>query len=123
MPQALQKRGVAYANLQQQDAAVVDFRRVLTDFPRSEAASQAIYSLQESLTAQGKTEDFDQSLAAFKAQNPDNKATESVELEAAKSLYLAEKYPKLSSAWRATSSNTPATPWAPTPATTWPTHT
>ena len=94
VPQALQKRGVAYANLQQQDAAVADFRRVLTDFPRSEAASQAIYSLQESLTAQGKTEDFDQSLAAFKAQNPDNKATESVELEAAKSLYLAEKYPQ-----------------------------
>ncbi len=94
VPQALQKRGVAYANLQKQDAAVADFRRVLTDFPRSEAASQAIYSLQESLAAQGKTEDFDQALAAFKAQNPDNKATESVKFEAAKSLYLAEKYPQ-----------------------------
>ena len=94
VPQALQKRGVAYANLQKQDAAVADFRRILTDFPRSEAASQAIYSLQESLAAQGKTEDFDQSLAAFKAQNPDSKATESVEFEAAKSLYLAEKYPQ-----------------------------
>lgn len=94
VPQALQKRGVAYANLQQPDAAVADFRRVLTEFPRSEAASQAIYSLQESLAAQGKTEDFDQALAAFKAQNPDSKATESVEFEAAKSLYLAEKYPQ-----------------------------
>ncbi|WP_071891143.1 tetratricopeptide repeat protein [Hymenobacter sp. PAMC 26628] len=94
VPQALQKRGVAYANLQKQDAAVADFRRVLTDFPRSDAANQAIYSLQESLAAQGKTEDFDGALAAFKAQNPDSKATESVELEAAKSLYLAEKYPQ-----------------------------
>ncbi len=94
VPQALQRRGVAYANLQQPAAAVADFRRILTEFPRSEAASQAIYSLQESLTAQGKTEDFDAALATFKAQNPDSKATESVELEAAKSLYLAEKYPQ-----------------------------
>ncbi|WP_201984925.1 tetratricopeptide repeat protein [Hymenobacter rubidus] len=93
IPQALQKRGVAYANLQQQDKAVADFQRVLTDYPRSEAASQALYSLQESLTALGRTEEFDTALAAFKAQNPDSKATESVEFEAAKSLYLAEKYP------------------------------
>ena len=92
IPQALQKRGVAYANLQQQEKAVADFQRVLTEFPRSEAASQAIYSLQESLTALGRTEEFDAVLASFKVQNPDNKATESVEFEAAKSLYLAEKY-------------------------------
>ncbi len=92
IPQALQKRGVAYANLQQPDKAVADFQRVLTEFPRSEAAGQAIYSLQESLTALGRTEEFDAALAAFKTQNPDSKATESVEFEAAKSLYLAEKY-------------------------------
>ena len=93
MPQALQKRGIAYANLEQQDKAMADFQRVLTDYPRSEAASQALYSLQESLTALGRTEEFDAALAGFKAQNPDSKATESVEFEAAKSLYLAEKYP------------------------------
>ncbi|MDQ2769079.1 MAG: tetratricopeptide repeat protein [Bacteroidota bacterium] len=92
LPQALQKRGVAYANLDQQDKAVLDFQRVLTDFPRSEAATQSIYSLQESLTALGRTEEFDAALAAFKQQNPDSKATESVEFEAAKSLYLAEKF-------------------------------
>ena len=93
VPQALQKRGVAYANLQQQEKAVADFQRVLTEFPRSEAASQALYSLQESLAALGRTEEFDAALASFKIQNPNNKATESVEFEAAKSLYLAEKYP------------------------------
>ncbi|MDO7851849.1 tetratricopeptide repeat protein [Hymenobacter convexus] len=92
LPQALQKRGVSYANLQQQDKAVLDFQKVLADYPRSEAAAQAIYSLQESLTALGRTEEFDAALASFKIQNPDSKATESVEFEAAKSLYLAEKY-------------------------------
>jgi tetratricopeptide (TPR) repeat protein len=94
LPQALQKRGVAYANLEQHDKAVLDFQRVLGEYPRSEAASQAIYSLQESLSALGRTEEFDAALSSFKQLNPDSKATESVEFEAAKSLYLAEKYPQ-----------------------------
>ena len=92
LPQVLHKRGVAYANLDQHDKAVEDFQRVLTQFPRSEAAAQALYNLQESLTALGRTEAFDAAVAAFKIQNPDSKATESVEFEAARSLYLAEKY-------------------------------
>ncbi len=92
LPDAYQRRGVAYANLEQQDKAVADFQKVLTDYPRSAAAQQALYSLQESLTALGRTEEFDQALASFKTQNPNSKATESVEFEAAKSLYLAEKY-------------------------------
>ncbi|UOQ51624.1 tetratricopeptide repeat protein [Hymenobacter cellulosivorans] len=94
IPQALQKRGVAYANLNQHDKAIADFKQVLDQYPRTKAASSAIYSMQESLAATGKTEDFDQYLAQFKAQNPESKATESVEFEAAKSLYLAEKYPQ-----------------------------
>jgi len=94
IPQALQKRGVAYANLDQHDKAVADFRQVLTQFPRTKAANSALFSLQESLTALGKTEEFDQYLAQFKQQNPESGATESVEFEAAKSLYLAEKYDK-----------------------------
>ena len=92
VPLALQKRGVAYANLQLHDKAVEDFQRVLGQYPRSEVAAQAIYSLQESLAALGRNDEFDAALASFKAQNPDSKATESVEFEAAKSLYLAEKY-------------------------------
>ena len=92
LPDAYQRRGVAYANLEQHEPAVADFRKVLADYPRSAAAQQALYGLQESLTALGRTEEFDQAVAAFKAQNPNTKATESVEFEASKSLYLAEKY-------------------------------
>jgi len=92
LPDAYQRRGVAYANLEQHEKAVADFRKVLADYPRSSAAQPALYGLQESLTALGRTEEVDQALANFKTQNPDSKATESVEFEAAKSLYLAEKY-------------------------------
>ncbi|WP_303311508.1 tetratricopeptide repeat protein [Hymenobacter sp. BT730] len=92
VPTTLQKRGVAYANLDQQDKAVADFKRVLDQYPRSKAASSAIYSLQQSSTALGQTAEFDMYLARYKQQNPNDAAVESVEFEAAKSLYLAEKY-------------------------------
>ncbi len=94
IPQALQKRGVAYANLEDHEKAVTDFQQVLRDFTRSEAAGQAIYSLQQSLAKLGRSEEFDAALTSFKQLNPDSKATESVEFEAAKSVYLAEKYPQ-----------------------------
>ncbi|KUG07775.1 tetratricopeptide repeat protein [Solirubrum puertoriconensis] len=94
VPQALLRRGIAYQNLQQHEKAAADFKQVLQQYPRSKAASNAIYGLQESLSSLGKTEEFDQYLAQFKATNPDDKAVESVEFEAAKSLYLAEKYPQ-----------------------------
>ncbi|MBC6609020.1 tetratricopeptide repeat protein [Hymenobacter sp. BT188] len=92
IPQALQKRGVAYANLNQHDKAVADFRQVLERYPRTKSATNALSGLQESLAALGKTEEFDQALGQYKSQNPQSGATESVEFEAAKSLYTAEKY-------------------------------
>ncbi len=92
LPDAYQRRGVAYANLEQPAKAVLDFQKVLADYPRTPAAQRALYGLQESLAALGRNEEFDQALAGFKAQNPNSQATESVEFEAAKSLYLAEKY-------------------------------
>ncbi|GAB2941682.1 tetratricopeptide repeat protein [Hymenobacter coalescens] len=91
---ALVKRGTSYQNLQQHDKAAADFKQVLQQFPRTKSATNAIAALQESLAAAGKPEEFDQYLAQYKATNPDDKSVESVEFEAAKSLYLAEKYPQ-----------------------------
>ncbi|RTQ45721.1 tetratricopeptide repeat protein [Hymenobacter gummosus] len=92
LPSALVKRGTSYQNLQQHDKAAADFQQVLRQFPRTKAATNAISALQETLAAAGKAEEFDQYLAEYKATNPNDKAVESVEFEAAKSLYLAEKY-------------------------------
>ncbi|RAK70052.1 tetratricopeptide repeat protein [Hymenobacter edaphi] len=92
IPSALVKRGTSYQNLQQYDKAAADFKQVLQQFPRTKAATNAIASLQESLSAGGKAEEFDQYLAQYKATNPNDKSVESVEFEAAKSLYTAEKY-------------------------------
>lgn len=92
VPLALVRRGKSYANLQQFEPAVADFRKVLDDYATDPAAEQAIFALQEALSAAGKTEQFDQYLTAYRQRNPGAKSLENVEFEAAKSLYFAEKY-------------------------------
>ncbi|KAA3438098.1 tetratricopeptide repeat protein [Rufibacter hautae] len=92
VPNALQKRGVAYLNLKRQNEAIADFKRVIDQYPTHEVANNALYSLQEALGATNETEQLDTYLAKFKSANPESDALESVEFEAAKSLYFNEKY-------------------------------
>ncbi len=92
VPNALQKRGVAYMNLKRQNEAIADFKRVIDQYPTHEIANNALYSLQEALGASNQTEQLDTYLTKFKAANPESDALESVEFEAAKSLYFNEKY-------------------------------
>ncbi|WP_210488986.1 tetratricopeptide repeat protein [Rufibacter aurantiacus] len=92
VPNALQKRGVAYLNLKRQNEAIADFKRVIDQYPTHEVANSALYSLQEALGATNETEQLDTYLAKFKSANPESDALESVEFEAAKSLYFNEKY-------------------------------
>ncbi len=92
VPTAYARRGVAYASQQQYEPAIADLRKVLEEYAASPAAEAAIFSLQEALTAAGRTEEFDPYLQAYRIRNPDAKSLQSVEYEAAKSLYFAEKY-------------------------------
>jgi TolA-binding protein len=92
VPMALQKRGVAYVNLKKNDDAITDFKRVLDSYPNSKVANNALYSLQEALNNQNRSEEFEPYLAKFKAANPSNQALESVEFESAKNLYFKESY-------------------------------
>ncbi|WP_192820820.1 tetratricopeptide repeat protein [Rufibacter sp. LB8] len=92
VPMAIQKRGVAYQNLRRTPEAIADFKRVIDQYPTHPIANNAIYSLQEALGASNQTEQLDTYLTKFKAANPESDALESVEFEAAKSLYFNEKY-------------------------------
>ncbi len=92
IPNALHKRGQAYANQGKHNEAIVDYKRVLDDYPSAKIASGALYSLQESLAAQNRSEEFDGYLAKYKVNNPESTALESIEFEAAKTLYFNEKY-------------------------------
>ncbi|GAB3813683.1 tetratricopeptide repeat protein [Pontibacter rugosus] len=92
VPNALQKRGIAYTNLQQNSLAIADQQRVLNEFPDSKVASGALYSLQEVLGQENRSSEFDQYVDKFKSANPESNALESVEFEAAKTLYFNQKY-------------------------------
>jgi TolA-binding protein len=92
VPHALQKRGLAYNNLRKPTEAIADFKRVLDQYPTSPVASNALYSLQEALAANNQSESFEPYLSRFKFANPQSNAIETIEFEAAKSLYFNEKY-------------------------------
>ncbi|MFT2007721.1 tetratricopeptide repeat protein [Pontibacter sp. 13R65] len=92
IPNALQKRGIAYTNVQRYNDAIVDFKRVLDEYPASPVASSSLYSLQDALANQDRSEEFDGYLARYKSSNPESGALESIEYEAAKTLYFSEKY-------------------------------
>ncbi|QCR24917.1 tetratricopeptide repeat protein [Pontibacter sp. SGAir0037] len=92
IPNALQNRGVAYANTNRQNEAIQDYKRVIDEYPTSKVASGSLYSLQEVLTTQDRSSEFDAYVAKFKSSNPDTGALESIEFEAAKNLYFSEKY-------------------------------
>ncbi|WP_439882817.1 tetratricopeptide repeat protein [Pontibacter sp. MBLB2868] len=92
VPYALQKRGIAYANLKQNDKAIADQQRVLNEFPNSKVASGALYSLQEVLGSENRTNEFDNYLNKYKTANPDDSALESIEFNSAKNLYFSQNY-------------------------------
>jgi len=92
VPNALQKRGIAYANLRQHDKAIADQQRVLDEFPSSKVASGALYSLQEVLGSENRSNEFDRYLDKYKSANPESDALESIEFEAAKTLYFNQNY-------------------------------
>lgn len=92
VPNALQKRGTAYTNLGQNAKAIADQQRVLNEFPSSAVASGALYSLQEVLGTENRSSEFDDYLNKYKSANPESTALETIEFEAAKTLYFNEKY-------------------------------
>ncbi|MFB9862110.1 tetratricopeptide repeat protein [Rufibacter immobilis] len=113
VPNALQKRGVANMNLRRQNEAIADFKRVIDQYPTNPVANNALYSLQEALGAANQTEQLDTYLTKFKAANPESDALESVEFEAAKSLYFNEKYKQAIPKFEAFLKNYPASSSVP----------
>jgi TolA-binding protein len=93
-PFAYLKRGVAYSNLKEYDKASADYKKILNDYPGNAASNNAIEGLRESLTNEGKIEEFSDYLAQYKKANPESGSTEGLEFDAAKGLYFNQKYQK-----------------------------
>ncbi|MDJ1496998.1 tetratricopeptide repeat protein [Cytophagaceae bacterium DM2B3-1] len=107
VPYALQKRALAYSNLQQYDKAIADYQRILDKYPTSKVSNSALLGLQETLASAKRSDEFGTYLEKYRRANPQDNSTESIEFDAAKSLYLNEKYPQAISAMEAYIRNHP----------------
>lgn len=92
VPFALLRRALANANLQNYEQTEADYKRILDQYITHEVSNSALLGLQEALTRQGNTDQFDIYLARYKQANPDNKNLQSIEFESAKNLYFSQKY-------------------------------
>ena len=91
-PYAYLKRATAYSNLTQYTKAIDDYQLLITDYSSHKLAQQALLPLQEALASENRSAEFDEYLAIFKQANPDNKSTESIEFESAKTLYYNQQF-------------------------------
>jgi len=92
IPYAHESRALSYFNLKDYDAAEADYKIILDNYITSRVANSALLGLQNTLTIQDKTIEFNQYLSKYRAANPDNEALESIEFESAKNLYYSQRY-------------------------------
>lgn len=92
IPAALLRRAQSYYNLQVYEQAIVDFRKILTEYADSPSAESALEGIQESYSAVGRPEEFNQVLGVVRKSNPGNDKLEGVEFDNVRNLYYAEKY-------------------------------
>ena len=92
IPFALEGRAIANYSIRQYDQTLADYQFILEKYPLAENAEVALKGLQETLAVQERSEEFGKYLQLFKQQNPQAGELQALEYEAAKNLYLNQKY-------------------------------
>ena len=92
IPFALEGRAVANFSLQQYDQTIADYRDILDNHSNSDNAETALKGLQETLALQGRSGEFGDYVSGYKRSNPGSGNVQSLEYEAAKSLYFDKNY-------------------------------
>lgn len=99
-PYSYLRRALANYNLKQYDRTISDYKHIINHYTTHEIANSALLGLQEALSIQGASDQFEPFLARYKAANPDNKDIRSIELESAKTLYYNQNYNRAISAFQ-----------------------
>lgn len=92
IPFALEGRAVANYSLKDYDKAIEDYKMILDKYPNAENGETALVGLQESLSLQGRSQEFSTYLSGYRKSNPSNNNLQNVEFEAAKSLVFNQSY-------------------------------
>lgn len=89
IPFALEGRAIANFSMQNYNATIEDYKRILDNHPNASNAEAALVGLQETLALQNRSSEFSQYLSKYRSANPDSKSVQSLEFEAAKNLYFS----------------------------------
>ncbi len=100
IPDALQLRALAYVNIGNQNAAIEDYKRIVNDHTLHPNATDALFSLQELLGAQGRDAELAPYLAKYKEANPQSQTTEKLYFESAKTMYFNQQYAQAANAFK-----------------------
>lgn len=92
VPYALEGRAVANFSMQNYDQTIQDYKTILDRHPNAQNSETALKGLQETLALQGRSSEFSEYLARYKGSNPSNTSVQSLEFEAAKSMYFDKNY-------------------------------
>jgi tetratricopeptide (TPR) repeat protein len=92
VPYALINRAISYSNLQQTENSINDYKSIIDNYPRHEAANNALMGLQEVLTNADRSGEFSEYLEKYKLLNPDGQDLSNIEFDAAKNLYFSQNY-------------------------------
>jgi TolA-binding protein len=92
IPYALESRAVANFSMQNYDQTITDYKLILDNHPNAENSETALKGLQETLALQGRSAEFSDYLARYKGANPGTGNVQSLEFEAAKSLYFDKNF-------------------------------
>jgi tetratricopeptide (TPR) repeat protein len=92
IPFALESRAVANFSMQNYDQTIADYKSILDNHPNADNSETALKGLQETLALQGRSAEFGDYLAKYKGANPGAGNVQSLEFEAAKSLYFDKNY-------------------------------
>jgi tetratricopeptide (TPR) repeat protein len=92
LPYAYQRRAASYYNLKDYSKTADDYISVVDKFPSHPITKGVLIPLQEALILAGRSGEFSNYMAQFKAATPDAKGVEGIEFEAAKNLYFNQDY-------------------------------
>jgi tetratricopeptide (TPR) repeat protein len=94
VPYSLNFRAIGYRNEGDDQKAIDDYIRIINDFPQHPVAQEALTGLQETLSNTDRSEEFSVWRNKFAESNPENTSMESIDYEAATSLYNNGKFDK-----------------------------
>ncbi len=92
MPDTLLSRAIAYANLEQYAQAAQDYALLLKEYPTHPNAQSALLALPKLLALEGKSHEFEQYLANYKASNPNCEALEKLAFDTAQGMFYEQRY-------------------------------